>query len=288
MAIAVSTTVAWAVAPDLQEEICNNPAVIFCDNFEARALGSGDLQRPTFKNSGWPTNNPADITVINTPANVFNGTRALQFHYPAGGGGIGFTNPQLGGTYRTVYIRWYAKWSSSYQFSPIATKHVMLLTGSGSSEYIFWAASSGTLNPAPISTQPLLTFAQFSPTSSTYWANRTGDFVPVADRWYCLEMRVTQNTTATSTDGYLQGWVDGVQHWEYPNQLLDNRLPNLISSFDLSGYWNCLGPTFGCTLPGDQHPLMYRWHDNFVVSTQRIGCLTDTAPPAPPTGLTVR
>jgi len=290
LAVAVCATAVWAIAPDGQEEICNTPAVIFCDNFEARALGAGDLQRSTFKNTGWPTNDSTNITVINDPANVFSGSRALQLRYPAGGGGIGFMNPALGGAYRTVYMRWYTKWSPSYQFSPIATKHVMALTANGSSEYIFWASSSGTGLPAPISTLGLVTFAQFSPASVTYQANRNGDFIPGPDRWYCLEMRVTQNSTATSADGYLQGWVDGVQHWEYPNQTLDNRMPNEITSFDLSGYWNCLGPLFGCDKPADQHPLMYRWHDAFVVSTARIGCIatTPSAPPAAPTGVTVR
>lgn len=42
-----------AAAPDGQEEICSNPAVFFCDNFEARALGSGDFGRQLYKNNGW-------------------------------------------------------------------------------------------------------------------------------------------------------------------------------------------------------------------------------------------
>ena len=207
---------------------------------------------------------------------MFNGNRALQYRYPAGGGGIGFQNPQLGGAFPTVYIRWYSKWSTSYQFSPIATKHVMLLTGSGSSHYIFWNQWAETR---------LKHFAQFS-SSGIYEANLNGDFVVQRDRWYCLEFRVTPNTTGTSTDGYLQGWVDGVQHWEYANRNVDPKLPNLIQSFDVSGYWNCTSSN--CDQAADQHPLMYRWHDNFVVSTQRIGCISDTTRPAPPTGLTVR
>jgi hypothetical protein len=287
--VGLSAPTAWAAAPDGQEDICNTAAVIFCDNFEARAVGAGDLQRSTFKNTGWPVSDSTNITVIADAANIFNGQRALQLRYPAGGGGIGFMNPALPGAYRTVYMRWYTKWSSSYQFSPIATKHVMALTANGSSEYIFWASGSPTGLPAPISTMPLVTFAQFSPASVTYEANMNGDFMPVANRWYCLEMRITQNTTANGADGYLQGWVDGVQRWDYPNQLLDNRMPNQITSFDVSGYWNCLGPTFSCNQPADQHPLMFRWHDNFVVSTQRIGCVsTVTTRPSTPPGLTLR
>jgi len=272
VAITISLrVVAEGAAPDGQEEICSSPAVIFCDNFEARGLGPGDLLRPTFKNFGWPASDVANITVVSDPANVFRGSRALQFRYPAGGGGIGFVNPTLGGNYRTVYMRWYAKWSASYTFSPIATKHVMLLTPTGSSLYMFWGQWG---------TDILKHFAQLGG-STPYEANMTGDFQVARDRWYCLEFRVTTNSSANSSDGYLQGWVDGVQRWEYPNRNLDSFLPNSISSFDVSGYWNCLGPS--CDQPADQHPLMYRWHDNFVVSTQRIGCLSGADPTAPPT-----
>jgi hypothetical protein len=251
-------------APDGQEEICATPAVIFCDNFEARSVGAGDLLRPTFKSLGWPASDAANITVTDDPAGVYRGRRALQFRYPAGAGGIGFVNPPLASAHRTVYMRWYTKWSASYVFSSIATKHVMLLTPSGSSMYMFWSQWGNDL---------LKHFAQFGG-STVYEANVNGPFPIVRDRWYCLELRVTANTTADSLDGHLQGWIDGVPHWEYSNRNLDSFLPNLITSFDVSGYWNCSGPA--CDQPSDQHPLMHRWHDNFVVSTERIGCLAGT------------
>jgi len=101
------------------------------------------------------------------------------------------------------------------------------------------------------------------------------------NRWYCLEIRMTMNTASTSQDGYLQGWIDNVQHYEYPNINLDETIPNNIRGFLLSGYWNC--QQRDCSGPEDTHPLMYRWHDNFVVSTERIGCLSTQRVPPPST-----
>lgn len=277
-AVAVITATASALAPDGQEDICNSSAVIFCDNFEARAVGQGDLTRSTFKNRGWGVSVfDGLISVANDPANAFRGSRSLQLHYPAGGGGIGYLDAALGAGYSSLYMRFYTKWASSFTWSPIATKQVSFIPASGGQDhYIFWSQwGSPTLKH----------YGQYIDT--IFDANLNGDVTVANNRWYCFEFRFTQNSTATSTDGYLQGWVDGVQHWEYPNRNIDPRMPNSVTDFLLSGYWNCLGPTFACNQPADQHPDMYRWHDNFVLSTQRIGCLSG-APPAAPTGLRIK
>jgi len=175
-------------------------------------------------------------------------------------------------------MRWYSKWSTSYTFSPIATKHVSFLPDSGGQDhYIFWGQWG----------ENILKHGFQNAGGMVLEANLNGDFVVAKERWYCLEFRFTQNSSSTSADGTVQAWVDGVQHWEYPNRVLDTKMPNLVNGFLLSGYWNCQGPLFNCDQPADMHPDMYRWHDNFVLSTQRIGCLGG-APPAAPTGLRIK
>lgn len=263
LTIAVCAAPVWGVGPDGQEDICSTPAVFFCENFEDRGLGAGDLTRAKYKNPGWQLSEFSSMTVVNTQS--FDGSKALQFAYPAGTDGIGFMGTAVP-TLRTIYFRWYQKWSSSFTFSGIATKGASLETnGSGQSLYIWWNnwGDGGISHWA-------------NPIAVEFEANVGGTFVPVRDRWYCLEIRATMNT-GSNADGRLQGWVDGVQRWDYANVLLDPVQPNEITFWILSGYWNF-------TATG--HPQMFRWHDNFVASTARIGCLGAPPPLTPPTAPT--
>jgi hypothetical protein len=275
--VALAMTPAWG-GPDGQEDICTSPAVIFCDNFEARSPGFTDLVRPVYKNPGWSLSafSPS-MAVTGEPAGVYEGRRALEFRYPAGGGGIGFMTTGFAPPQRTLYFRWYQKWSSTFVFSPIATKGASILTAaSGQSLYIWW----NNWNDGVISQWA-------NPVATELNANMNGHFLPTRDQWHCLEIRLTMNSGAAA-DGYVQGWVDGVQHWEYPDVLLDPVQPNDLTGWILSGYWNCLTPN--CTGPEDQHPLMSRWHDNIVISRERIGCLAQpplaVAAVTPPSGST--
>lgn len=36
-------------------------------------------------------------------------------------------------------------------------------------------------------------------------------------QWHRITIRVRQSSTPTATDGYIYGWIDGVQRWAYPN-----------------------------------------------------------------------
>lgn len=278
IAIIASTGAVWAAAPDGQEDICSSSAVIFCDNFEARDTGSGDLGRAIYKNSGMQPSDANNITVTSNPSGVFQGSRALQFRYPAGGGGVGYINPSLGAAYSELYVRWYTKWSSSFIFSPIATKNISLDTPGLQVYYIGWAQWGNTIKQYDQATDMI------------YNGNLNGgNLTPTLDQWYCFEFHFKLNSTPSTADGILEGWIDDVKRWNYTGQILDTRATASakVTGFLISGYWNCLGPSFDCTQPQDQHPLMYRWVDNLVISTQRVGCLSGTPPP-PPTGLTVR
>lgn len=264
-----------------QEDICHDPAVIMCDNFESRSAGYTDpwwnrLNQKVYKNTGWNLSG-SWIAVTDDPANVYSGNKALEFNYPAGPRGTNFMG--IGWTSnRTYYARWYTKWSSNYKFSPIATKHnEFKLQTSGASTGLFWN-EFGQLTPKHI-------FIAANPGVKKLSQNENGKVSWELDRWYCLEIKVTMNSTSTSTDGNLEAWIDNVRHWNYTNVNLDRKIPNGIKGFLLSGYWNCKEKD--CSGPNDTHPQMYRWHDNFVVSTNRIGCLTPFPTPFPPTGLRV-
>ncbi|MEO6546100.1 MAG: hypothetical protein ABIP05_18970, partial [Nitrospiraceae bacterium] len=221
------------------------------------------------------------------PTGVYTGSHALQMTYPAGQNtGGGFMDLAWKGNSRTIYYRWYTKFSSNFKWSYVATKHNEISTGNGHTHHLAWFSSGGGTSKAPANS---FGYAGFYPKQ-----NVNGVLTVVPNKWYCHEMRVTMNSTGGTPDGYLQGWIDGVQHWEYPNVNLDNTTPGAITGTLISGYWNCYSGGSGsdaCTDPvNDYHPLMYRWHDNLVVSTERIGCLagsTDSTPPSPPGNLQI-
>ncbi len=94
-------------------------------------------------------------------------------------------------------------------------------------------------------------------------------------RWQCVEAHMKLNTPGAS-DGVLEEWVDGT---------LDARSPNLnfrgsntsygINLIALENWWN------GGASPQTQ----YRYMDDFMVSTQRIGCAASGGDLTPPAGV---
>jgi len=117
--------------------------------------------------------------------------------------------------------------------------------------------------------------------------------------WHCYEVHILNNSTSGSTDGIYEGWIDGVKHFNYVGNLENQPGTPGTTSIKPSGYWNCTTGDLAASpcdnsSQANQHSTQFRYMDNIVVSTQRIGCLTgtggtgDTAPPAPPIGLSIR
>jgi hypothetical protein len=280
-----------------EEAICrNDPNVFFCENFEDRPLGPvfTFFAVPIYKNNGWGVGDPNNPDVVNTER--ADGTKALRMTTPANaasGGSIDTT--LLGGPYRTVYWRWYVKYSPNYVWSPIATKHNQILSDGGSDNGIF-----NFVNNLGIE-QPVITFALSAQCVDQLdcWfpPNMNGGFPRFnLNQWYCVEARLTANTDASATDGYVQAWIDSgdgrgaVQYWEYPNVNLRRQdgfgaLVNnsRFDGFYITSYWNC-GADEACHGPQPPdfidftHPEIYRYMDAMIGSTARIGCL-DTPPP---------
>jgi len=89
------------------------------------------------------------------------------------------------------------------------------------------------------------------------------------------------NSAPGVSDGVIEGWIDDVQHWSYPNVHLQDKTPLVLNQMQVTGS-GFDGPS----------PEQFRWHDQFVISTNRIGCTPGTAqaptPPLAPAGLTIR
>jgi len=98
------------------------------------------------------------------------------------------------------------------------------------------------------------------------WLGAVRSSTPIFDRphigrWYCVEAHVRLNDAGLSNGGF-ELWID--DHLEARHADL-NWLGSFaefgINTVFLENYWNAGSPA-------DQ----YRYMDNFIVSTQRIGC----------------
>jgi len=279
LAVALWTIFAGlGIASASEEAICSNPAVFFCDNFEDRAVGPNDLSGSKGgKTLGWGNIDFSGMPVANDEH--FDGTRSLKFIYPAcswsdnqyEGCGTGFMGPPaFNPSPNDWYFRHYAKWSSTFTWSAVGTKHFALLTTDGSRRpWLNMRGGGGTL------------YLEDEPDSNRQYDQNQGNNITFnLNQWYCLEIHVRHNAPGSDL---VEVWVDGVL-----------RLRNIDANFGtlpwytamLSGYWNT-SPT-----PGSK-PASAKWYDNIVMSTQRIGCLGGTppsnaSPPSTPGGVTAK
>jgi hypothetical protein len=101
-------------------------------------------------------------------------------------------------------------------------------------------------------------------------------------QWYCVETHLKLNTNGTTNtanqDGIVEVWVNGVQTTRYTNAgqaWLGNYQPFTNFMIYRQGGVN-----------------LYRYEDDLVIATTRVGCSgspsADTTPPTAPVGLTIR
>lgn len=271
----------------LAEAICQNNATIrSCDNFEERALGDPTSWPATSFNRGWSwgAHISGQTSVINTEAH--DGTKAHQFTLPAVTATSHQTNNNGGTTFGTsvllspavpeIYVRYYNKFSSNWIHSPIGQKG-------------WFADSINNVNRArtefgstAFSNRPVAQTAGDNMTSQCpnfgaciYQQNLTNRaYTP--GTWQCLEYRLKMNTHANLMNGVIEGWVDGTKTMSHTAMRHANRDGDLWGKVTLSGYWNCRSNANGTQCSngdsGNLHPLMFRWSDRLVISTQRVGC----------------
>lgn len=267
------------VSDAAQEAICSDAAVIACDNWESRAtsqpsaaLSGNEGKNPTWtrSNVGTSTSGITIIDVATTPQGVHSGSRALQLAYPAGNDGTDYMDGTLPSSVTTLYWRWYVKYSSNFQWSGVATKHNELLLANGEvgdTPQLAWTGDINTCGTNPTSPMKPTIFMYNSSIHALAYCGfpRNVSDVPTIgfDTWYCVEAKVQANTSAGANNGSLQLWLDGVEilnHSGFDTFVNGTSRPNGLF---VSGYWN----------NSQSHDLMYRWEDDHVASTSRIGCL---------------
>ena len=266
------------------EPICSTPAVIFCDDFETEIL-------PGVWQDGY---DPARHTITSDLTNVYKGGKALQTTYPAGSDGGWLTRWFMPG-YDHTYARLYVKVETGWQCGTNCTK-VFAFYGNRIDNQWSGSGQAGTrpngtdwfytaLVTLNWSRQPdpgeLIFYSYFPEMTQApdgmYWGNFFFQTDPreavQPGRWYCLELELQANTPGAH-DGFQRMWIDGAFKGEVLNMRWRDTTDVRINALQL-------------TFSGAVAVTKRLWIDNVVVSTQKIGCMTDT-PPTEPTGLVVR
>jgi hypothetical protein len=249
------------------------PITLFVDDFETPAWNGF--------NAGWDIITHSGLLQTTTSKSVA-GSHALEALFTRApvlgtddGVGLSKTNAGAGLNWNEIYVRWYTSYSSNFMWPAGAAEdknEFRATEGDTSQSIVFGTRTSGG---------SAIWGAYNQPAVGWMWMNVGPDIIVQREQWYCLELHIKKGNP-----GIFEGWVDGVQKWNYPNINM-GRSP--IQQITLLG-------NFRGGAPIDQS----QWVDQFVVSDQRINCLdsvpgttarpTATPVPAPapttPTGLT--
>ena len=110
----------------------------------------------------------------------------------------------------------------------------------------------------------------------TWLGARPGVTRLVAGQWYCIEAHAKLNTSGVA-NGIHEFWINGnLEASRSDLNWIGTWTGYGINAVLLEAYWNAWSPA-----------MQERYFDDFVISTQRIGC-TAAAPPSAPMGLTVQ
>lgn len=231
---------------DQQESVCAHPGILACDNLEDRT-SAADLARAKSFNLGWQW----EPGGYNISAISFDGSKsfeAINAENGSGTGNIGFPFTAAS----EIYIRYYAKWSTNFVFSPNFTG---LFAIEGSNRGLTMRSlfdGQGKLN--------------LYMSSGVYSSN----FRPNTNEWYCLEAHIKSASSAGISDGAAEIWVNGNKIVESP----PHSLTDTMYVWGFYGNWLCTDADNNaiCDNPVEAHPKQSVFYDNIVIAKQRVGC----------------
>lgn len=288
--LGLSFEAAFAAAP--AEPACSQANVNFCTGFEEGSF------------AGWDDydGNPAPWNTLTTDSGPSGlpSNQVAVLRVPAGRGGTDLVKvlPQLP---EKVYVRWYQKWETGFDFSVgmhgggIHAGDRNLLGHSdtrptGSDWFSAWLEPlNGRLNLYAYyrgmyqdCTNPAGScwgdhFPCFLDEGASYCkkaAHRERTMPPLlsTDKWYCIEMMVDSGTPSdsdASANGALDLWIDGVQYGPFNGLWLRTSSALKPSLLWLSLFHHA------------EHSVAGTRFDHVVVSSQKIGCLNSKTPNAP-------
>jgi hypothetical protein len=244
----------------------SHPEWLWCDGFE-----DGGSLEDRYDDSAVA---PGGFDISNDDA--FSGRYVLRQHYETGQVNAGWISwfydnalgQQYGDSYDEIYVRWYHKFEDSFQGMPPKMARVRSLGPGWDKRFAVhcWIEDDSSNREivadvyAPFSSQA--NSAGWLPVarSSFYYGDPSN-----IGRWVCLEMYVKKNTPG-QTDGAYGFWADNELIVERTNVDLVGSTNYEFNEVMLDSYWN-----------GGSPKEQNRYYDNFVISTQRIGCVGSQA-----------
>ena len=232
-----------------------HPEWLWCDGFEdGQALGD---KYPDIGSTGM------DVSTDD----AYAGSHSLKQHYDEGQVSAGwvsfFYGDTLGHDYgpvqQTIYMRWYHKFEDGFDGFPPKMARVTSIGPNWDKRFgvHFWIQNGEIVADvhAPYSSQA----------NDVGWlaVKHSGFFFTDAQnvgRWICFEMMVRANTPG-QTDGAYVFWADGQEILRADDVDLVGDTDYHFNNAMLDCYWNDGSPK-----------AQNRYYDNFVVSTERIGC----------------
>jgi hypothetical protein len=288
-----------AIAAPGPESICSASTTVFCSGFEEGNFSIWD---------DWDGNPAPDNTNILDPGPLnISGNHVTRMLVPPGRGGVDVVK-LLPSTYDKLYVRYYQKWETGYDFN--ADNHGGGLHAGdrnlmGHDSYRPTGADwfSAWLEPLDGRLNLYVYYRGMYMDCANPQGSCWGDHFPcIADegtnhctkaahrerimpplmqtnRWYCLEYMMDAGSAVQSdaaANGSLDLWIDGIEYGPF-NNLWFRTTPSLKINIDSQGVF------FHNT-----HPNVGVQFDNLVISTTHIGCSTPPSgskTPNPPTNV---
>lgn len=262
------------------ETACQQPGVLFCENFEDKDHhGWLDFFDLGTNHGGISCDSGCDY-----PYAGFNSSSAIALRLPPNDPDSLYTDNYWGGGLNvndTVYVRWRTYFSPNFSFNFNVTKHWYLVSEGRGNQFAFWFAGNGEggATGEPIfhlycNQFHLDALAQqrcYNSGGDMWWGpNLQPGFRVVGGQWYEFEVAVTPNPSGQQFGGRLQMWVDGQKIADW--QDVSIRLSSVTQA------WSGIYLTSYHGGPDAPHPDQYVLYDDIIVSTNPIGT---SAPPEP-------
>jgi len=254
-----------------------HPEWIFCDDFETTAplVGTGRYFEYD-SDSG-------DFIPLNGVG--FDGSKGMRVLFQAGEVGAGalhlgfgrvpssYFNKGIRNTedFREIYYRMYLKNQDGWVGSPAKLSRAFSFAGSNWSQAMIahlWSSGDYLLvDPASGVVDGVVVTTKYNDFDNLHWLGSQAGITPIFDSghdntWFCIEHHIKLNDPGLS-NGIQEFWIDGqLEARRTGLNFVDTWTAYAINAVYLENYWNT-----------GSSQLQERYFDNFVVSTQPIGCI---------------
>lgn len=257
-----------------------HPQWIFCDDFDD---GTALIREGRYFEYGDDSGDFAPVP--GAGVNAGTGMRTIFQAGEVGAGGFKLAFGRVPGSYfdtgirntedfRDIYYRMYLKNQAGWEGSPAKLSRATVFAGSNWSQAMIahlWSSGDYLLvDPASgVDDNGNVVTTQYNDFENLRWLGYQRGTTPIFgsgydDKWYCIEAHVRLNDPNAS-NGVQEFWIDGnLQARRDGLNFVDSYTDYGINAIFIENYWN-----------SGSGKEQQRYFDNFVVSTERIGCMCE-------------